>query len=61
MVGRYFGGGTSWPAVGGHGGDHYGYHVGIGSAFGLSQHFDSLVELAILGERRATLSLGYVF
>jgi hypothetical protein len=61
VVGRYFGGGTSWPGVGGHGGDHYRYHVGVGSAFGLSQHFDSLVELAFLGEKRATLGLGYVF
>lgn len=61
LVGRYFGAGTNWPEVGGHGGDHYRYHVGVGSAFGLSRHFDSLVELAFLGEKRATLGLGYVF
>lgn len=61
VVARYFGAGTSWPEVGGHGADLYRYHVGVGSAFGLSQHFDSLVEFAVLGERRATLGLGYVF
>ena len=61
VVGRCFGAGTSWPGVGGHGGDHYRYQVGVGSAFGLSQHFDTLVELAFLGEKRATLGLGYVF
>jgi hypothetical protein len=61
VVGRYFGAGTSWPGVGGHGSDHYRYQVGVGSAFGLSEHFDSLVELAFLGEKRATLGLGYIF
>jgi hypothetical protein len=61
VVGRYFGAGTNWPAVAGHGGDHYRYHVGVGSAFGFSEHWDSLVELAFLGEKRATVGLGYVF
>lgn len=57
---RYFGGGTSW-AVAGHGGDHFRYQVGIGSAFTLSEHFDALAELAFLGERRMSLGIGYVF
>lgn len=61
VVARYFGAGTSWPDVAGHGADHYRYHVGIGSAFGLSEHFDTLAEVAFLGERRLTLGVGYMF
>jgi hypothetical protein len=61
VVGRYFGAGTEWSVGGGHGADHYRYHVGAGSAFGFSEHFDGLVELAFLGERRASLGVGYVF
>jgi hypothetical protein len=60
VVGRYFGAGTNWPEVAGHGADHYRYHVGVGSAFGLSRHLDSLIEVAFLGEKRVSLSLGYV-
>jgi hypothetical protein len=60
-VARYFGAGTSWPDGAGHGADHFRYHVGVGSAFGLSEHFDALAELAFLGERRATLGVGYMF
>jgi hypothetical protein len=61
IVGRYFGAGTNWSVGGGHGADHYRYHVGVGSAFGFSEHLDALVELAFLGERRATVGVGYVF
>jgi len=60
VVARYFGAGTNW-SVAGHGGDHYRYQVGAGSAFALSEHFDALVELAFLGEKRATVGVGYVF
>jgi hypothetical protein len=61
VVGRYFGAGTNWSVGGGHGADHYRYHLGVGSAFGLSEQLDALVELAFLGERRATLGVGYLF
>ena len=61
LVARYFGAGTNWSVGGGHGADHYRYHVGIGSAFGLSTHFDALLELAFLGERRASIGAGYTF
>lgn len=60
-VARYFGAGTDWSVAGGHGSDHYRYHVGVGSAFGFSEHFDGLVELAFLGERRASIGVGYLF
>jgi len=59
-VARYFGGGTDWSAFG-KGADDYRYHVGVGSAFGISEHFDALAELTFLGERRATLGAGYLF
>lgn len=58
---RYFGAGTDWSVGGGKGADAFRYHVGVGSAFGLSEHWDALVELAFLGERRASLGVGYVF
>lgn len=58
---RYFGGGTDWSVAGGKGADAHRYHVGVGSAFGLSEHFDALAELAFLGERRLTLGVGYLF
>jgi hypothetical protein len=61
VVARYFGGGTDWSVAGGKGADDYRYHVGVGSAFGLSRHFDVLTELAFLGERRLTLGVGYLF
>jgi hypothetical protein len=60
VFGRYFGGGTEW-ATGGHGSDHYRYHAGAGSVFALSDRFDALFELAFLGERRATMGVGYTF
>jgi hypothetical protein len=61
VVARYFGAGTDWAVAGGHGSDHYRYHVGIGSAFGFSEHVDALVEIAFLGERRASVGVGYLF
>ena len=61
VVARYFGAGTNWSVGGGHGADHFRYHVGLGSAFGLSDHFDALGELAFLGEQRLTIGGGYVF
>jgi hypothetical protein len=61
VVGRYFGAGTDWAVGGGHGADNFRYHVGIGSAFGLSDQLDALAELAFLGERRATVGVGYTF
>lgn len=61
VVARYFGAGTEWAVAGGHGGDKFRYHVGIGSAFGLSDHVDAMAELTFLGERRATLGAGYTF
>ena len=59
-VARYFGGGTDWSTIG-KGADDYRYQVGIGSAFGVSEHIDILVELNFFGERRATLGVGYLF
>lgn len=58
---RVFGGGTDWSVGGGHGSDHFRYQVGAGSAFALSDHLDAIVELAFLGERRATVGVGYTF
>jgi hypothetical protein len=60
-VARYFGAGTDWSVAGGKGQDDFRYHVGVGSAFGLTEHWDALVEVAFLGERRATLGIGYTF
>jgi hypothetical protein len=60
VVARYFGGGTEWSPAG-KGADDYRYHVGVGSAFGVTEHVDVLVEAAFLGERRATLGAGYLF
>jgi hypothetical protein len=60
VVARYFGGGTDWSTVG-KGADDYRYHLGVGSAFGVTDHVDVLVEVAFLGERRATLGVGYLF
>lgn len=60
-VARYFGAGTDWDVAGGKGADAFRYHVGAGSAFGISEHWDALVELAFLGERRATAGVGYSF
>lgn len=61
IVVRYFGAGTDWAVGGGHGADKSRYQLGAGSAFGLSEHFDAITELAVLGERRATLGMGYIF
>jgi hypothetical protein len=61
VVARHFGGGTDFALAGGHGADHYRFHVGVGSAFGLSRQIDAVVELAFLGERRATVGFGYSF
>jgi hypothetical protein len=61
VVARYFGAGTDWSVAGGHGADHYRYHVGAGSAFGFSEHLDALIELAFLGERRVSVGVGYLF
>lgn len=58
---RYFGAGTHWSVAGGKGADDFRYHVGVGSAFGLSEHWDALTEIAFLGERRATVGMGYTF
>lgn len=58
---RYFGAGTDWDVAGGHGADAFRYQVGAGSAFGISEHWDALVEVAFLGEKRATLGAGYFF
>jgi hypothetical protein len=58
---RVFGGGTEWAVGGGHGADHFRYQVGAGSAFALSDHLDAIAELAFLGERRATVGVGYTF
>jgi hypothetical protein len=58
---RYFGAGTNWKVAGGHGADAYRYQLGAGSAFALSERVDALVELAFLGEKRATLGAGYAF
>jgi hypothetical protein len=61
VVARYFGAGTHWDVASGKGSDAFRYHVGAGSAFGISEHWDVLAELAFLGERRATLGAGYSF
>jgi hypothetical protein len=58
---RYFGAGTEWSVAGGHGADAFRYQVGVGSAFGFSEHWDALVEIAFLGEKRATIGAGYMF
>ncbi len=60
-VARYFGAGTEWDVAGGKGADAFRYQVGAGSAFGITEHWDALVELAFLGERRATAGVGYTF
>ena len=61
VVARYFGAGTEWATAGGHGADRFRYHVGAGAAFALSEKVDLLVEVAFLGEKRATLGAGYAF
>lgn len=61
VVVRAFGGGTHWDVAGGKGRDAFLYHVGIGSALGLSRQWDALLEIAFLGEKRATLGVGYLF
>ena len=61
VVARYFGAGTDWAVGGGKGSDHFRYHVGVGAALALSANVDALAELAFLGERRATLGVGYTF
>jgi hypothetical protein len=58
---RYFGGGTEWEVAGGHGRDRFLYHAGIGSAFALGQRLDLVAEVAFIGERRATLGVGWSF
>jgi hypothetical protein len=61
VVGRYFGGGTTWSVAGGHGADAFRYHVGAGLSAALGERFDSLLELAVVGEKRATFGIGYSF
>lgn len=58
---RYFGAGTDWSVAGGKGADAFRYQVGVGSVFRISERMDGLAELAFLGEKRATLGLGYSF
>jgi hypothetical protein len=58
---RYFGAGTEWSVAGGHGADAFRYQVGVGSAFGFSEHWDAVIEIAFLGEKRATIGAGYMF
>jgi hypothetical protein len=60
VFGRYFGAGTRWEGVG-KGADAYRYHLGTGTVLALSQQLDLLGELAFLGEKRASLGVGYVF
>ena len=60
VVARYFGAGTDWSFAG-HGVDHYQFQIGAGSAFALGAHWDALVELAFLGEKRAAVGAGYSF
>ncbi len=57
---RYFGGGTEWAPFG-HGSDAYRYHVGVGGSFALGGTFDGLVEVAFLGEKRASIGIGTTF
>ncbi len=61
VVARYFGAGTDWNVAGGKGADKFRYHVGLGSGFALSEHFDLLGEIAFLGEQRVSLGVGYAF
>lgn len=61
VVGRYFGGGTTWSVGGGHGSDAFRYHVGAGAAAAVGSKLDFLVEAAFLGEKRGTLGVGYSF
>ena len=60
-VARYFGGGTTFQPLGGHAADHFRYHVGVGSAFAITDRVDAVAEIAFLGERRATVGFGYSF
>jgi hypothetical protein len=60
VFGRYFGAGTRWEGVG-KGADAYRYHLGVGTVLALSRQLDVLGELAFLGEKRASLGVGYVF
>ena len=55
-----FGAGTRWEGIG-KGADAYRYHLGTGTVLALSQQLDLLGELAFLGEKRASLGVGYVF
>jgi hypothetical protein len=59
-VARVFGAGTEWSVAGGHGADAHRFHAGIGSAFGFDR-FDVVSELAFLGEKRASVGVGYSF
>lgn len=61
VMGRYFGAGTEWAPGGGHGSDHYRYHVGAGAALALGEHLDAVAELAVLGEQRLSIGAGYTF
>jgi len=58
---RYFGAGTNWSVAGGKGADAFRYHVGVGATVRISERVDALGELAFLGEKRATLGVGYSF
>ncbi|MBL8715263.1 MAG: hypothetical protein JNL79_04675 [Myxococcales bacterium] len=61
LVGRFFGAGTDWSVGGGKGSDAFRYHVGVGSAFALGEHLDALLEAAVLGERRLSVTVGWTF
>ena len=58
---RYFGGGTDWEVAGGNGRDRFLYHAGVGSAFALGQQLVLVAEVAFIGERRATVGVGWSF
>jgi hypothetical protein len=63
VAARAFGGPVSWSLAGQSvtGTDRYHYQIGAGLALRMGDRFDAYVEAAPLGEKRASLGLGYSF
>jgi hypothetical protein len=63
LAARAFGGPVTWSLAGQSvsGGDRYHYQIGAGVAVRMGDRFDAYVEAAPLGEKRASLGVGYSF
>jgi hypothetical protein len=59
LLARAFGGPVFWNGY--TGGDRYHYNLGLGVAFGPRAGIDVGAEASLLGERRATVGVGYAF